>query len=318
MINLLEKNYIMNCKIKNFTNKKDLKLFWDTYQKNYTKYLEIETLPLSQMLYNLSHISILNANSKILELSIGGGKAFENLIKQTPCKIIFGGDLSENMLREANSYLELQLGSNFKNYKNKNINTLILDNEDLSQFDDNYFNTIISNLSIHLVSDPNKMLNEMHRVIDKNNKNSTITVSVWGRPQNNFIFSIIPKHMKLLNFEIPNIRSNYHLSKKSKIIDLVNEFNFNSKSTYKFNISYMEYISYPSGFCSSRDIIHILDSPIYKEIINIPNNKLKEREFINNIIEEADKQFSIYKRLSYEYLIIQLNISKELNIKYSI
>lgn len=85
-----------------------------------------------------------------------------------------------------------------------NITLRLANNEDLSFAKDGEFEVYFSNLSLHLVADPEKMLKEAYRILKKGGR---IGVSVLGRTENSLYMSMWPKIIERHGIEQPKIRS---------------------------------------------------------------------------------------------------------------
>ena len=185
-----------------------------------------------------------------------------------------------------------------KNIEGKRIKELsVLNNEKLSKYKDNYFANVISNFSLHLVENPMNMLNESKRVLDKNNKNSSICFSIQGRPENCKIFSVVPETLKSMNVNIPNTRSFFYLSDKDKIYSLCKEAQFK-------NI-YIDYMTTINNFQNADELLFFLNTPFYSNILL----SLKERqsEVIERIRSNYEKLLVENGRLKFESIIIHLS-----------
>jgi ubiquinone/menaquinone biosynthesis C-methylase UbiE len=268
--------------MKKVMNSTELKLFWDTFQKNYEKNIGLNIHPPYLAMCNISKIT---EKKSILELSVGPGTGLYelcNLLKNKSCQI-YGTDISSNMLDA--SYKRLQNNPNINlfyqdkvvnNNSSLSINLQECDNENLKNFQDDMFDVVISNFSLHLVSSPENMLKESSRVL----KNNGISVfSIWGRPEFSQYFTIIPNVMKKLNIPLPEMRTNFHISKVEKLRQIVMENGYT-----QFNYCYL---FCPFDILKPEDYFYMLDSPNYKPIMDSLSDKEKI-DVLNEISKEVD------------------------------
>lgn len=174
--------------------------------------------------------------------------------------------------------------------KNSNSELIILDNEDLSRFDNNYFDCVFSNYSLHLVANPDKMLLEAKRVL-KNGSFAGFTIP--GRSENSFHFSLIPKLLKKYNVTIPNVRSFHHLSEKDKLYSLIKQVGM--------KVVYLDYSESILDYKTSDDLMFLFDTPFYKELFEKENpNTIKL--IIEDFKKEVDNHLNENKRIKHEGL----------------
>lgn len=104
-----------------------------------------------------------------------------------------------------------------------NIQLINRNAEDLNGIADNSFDAIMSNLVLHLVSDPSKMTSEAHRVLKPG---AIAYFSVLSDFENSSVFSGIPNLMKKYGYVRPNTRSIFHISEDSALKSLFPEDKF--------------------------------------------------------------------------------------------
>eukprot|EP00340_Litonotus_pictus_P005981 CAMPEP_0170530182 /NCGR_PEP_ID=MMETSP0209-20121228/42549_1 /TAXON_ID=665100 ORGANISM="Litonotus pictus, Strain P1" /NCGR_SAMPLE_ID=MMETSP0209 /ASSEMBLY_ACC=CAM_ASM_000301 /LENGTH=182 /DNA_ID=CAMNT_0010823005 /DNA_START=268 /DNA_END=812 /DNA_ORIENTATION=- len=168
-------------------------------------------------------------------------------------------------------------------------NIEIMNNEDLSLFKDGSLRTVISGFSLHLVSNPLQMLKETRRVLDKNNKEASAVFSIWGRPENNFPFTIIPSILKEMGIKLPNERSNFHLSTKDVCLSLCKEAGFE-------NI-FLEYQSYILNYESVKEMDFIFQEPDF--VVFLESLGVEKAEALKSkVLEAYDKEFKEKKRIT--------------------
>jgi ubiquinone/menaquinone biosynthesis C-methylase UbiE len=263
--------------MQNVMSSSQLKTFWDKFQKLYTQRIAINiNLPLVAMC-NLGRIKTNTNINKILELSCGPGVGLEHLINNLKSRQneveIYGGDISENMLQNSfdnlkeNKEINLKFKENFFDNNSKlNVSLSELDNENLSQFSDKTFDVVISNMSLHLVTNPDKMLQESSRVLKDD---GVALFSIWGRPENSPYFTLIPSVMKKLEIPLPENRSNFHLSKIEKLQALIFENGFKT-----FNWTY---INVPFDIYDFEDFSYWFESPNWKDLMEGLNEETVEK-----------------------------------------
>lgn len=253
---------------------KDIIKNWDGFSSDYISHIELNLLPFYFNLTSLIKANRATKNDKILELSVGGGLGFYNLANNTKAQL-YGGDISSEMIKEAKRKIAM-----LPNTSLNHIDLNVIDNEDLSRFNDNYFSSIISNFSLHIVSNPLLMLKETKRTLDSNNSNASAAFTVWGQPKNNFLLTLLPDLFKKHNFPLPNRRSLFHLSKKDVIYDLCKEAGFSNITLEYTSIIYnystvdeFEFYLYNPPFNSlfedlGKDNAEIIKQDYRKEIAN--------------------------------------------------
>lgn len=87
--------------------------------------------------------------------------------------------------------------------------------EDLSMIPDGSVDCYIAPLILHLVENPDKMLKEIRRVLKKG---GVFGCSVWGKKENSPFFTLMSDRYKEFGIETPNVRSNFHLGDKEKLV----------------------------------------------------------------------------------------------------
>jgi ubiquinone/menaquinone biosynthesis C-methylase UbiE len=288
---------------KKIPSTQELKLFWNTFQKDYTKIIEPNMQSLFVLLFNSSNIlnpfnnknQNQNKNKKIiLEPACGGGAGLEymcnELHKRNIEADIYGTDISNNMLDYTFNRLKntdyINIDFIDKDYNNKKIcnNAKInlylkeADNENMP-FEENKFDMIIANLSLHLVSNPDKMLKECKRLL-KPQADSFAYFSIWGRHEYSLPYTVIANNLKKANIELPNERSNFHLSKHEKLRDL---FERNGIKKFKIQTTFIPY-----NFTKGEDFLFMLKNGFNIDDIIKDCTEEKKKEIINNIVKDVD------------------------------
>ena len=322
--------------MKRILTTQELKKSWNKFGLDYINYLE---RCIFTVYVNILNLSKLEGKSKILELACGGGhglrylvgmELFNPLNQLTNTKKIFAGELAENMLIRTYNNLKTDLNNNdkFRNFElnhfnvdevskiishrkefsflfetdaNKTqINLLSLNNENLEVFDENYFDAVISNMSLNLVNDPSKMLKETSRVLNKENKDNLACFSIWGRPERSFFLTLVPNTLKKFEIKVPNIRSNFHLSNEEKLRDLVLSNGFN-----KVKVSYVQLNLNHESF---EDFEYLLEAPTYKELFEEMEEKLRV-EVIKDMRSQYDEVINSWNKcIDMEAFIVRCRI----------
>jgi ubiquinone/menaquinone biosynthesis C-methylase UbiE len=152
----------------------------------------------------------LEADSVVLETACGGGNGLQLLLASTPATQIIGTDFSDTMLDITRS----RLGAG--------VNIQQADNQALP-FEDSSFSHYISNLSLHIVPDPAKMLAEAFRVL---RPGGLCAVSVLGSESSfaDLIMKVIAScRSRVSASEEPKVLS---LTDPSKVLSLISEAGF--------------------------------------------------------------------------------------------
>lgn len=75
--------------------------------------------------------------------------------------------------------------------------------ENLETISNDSFDTYFSSSTLHLVSNPQKMISEAYRILKKNGKAG---FSVWGDSKISKFFTIVPETIKKFGFSIEEER----------------------------------------------------------------------------------------------------------------
>lgn len=270
----------------------DIKEFWEDYGKIYSEMFENHS---QQSLYSLLITMQINDATNIFEMSIGGGKSLPLVcsLKNKHCHFL-ASDISESLLALASKRMELieqDFNGNLQfwdktcfepsdskkfieHFPKSNVSFRLLDNENLVGIPNNTFDAVFSNLSLHLVENPEKMLNETFRVLKPGGRAG---FSVWGRKENSKFFTIVPNVMEKHGLVMTADRSNFHLGDRDKLISMVKACGF-----YDI-ISWYQFSAF--GFTKKEEFEKILFSKGNEEILKlVPKEKKKQIE--KEIIEE--------------------------------
>lgn len=271
----------------------DIKNHWNAFYKIYIDNCEQSFLPFYFNLLSLINIDKAISTDKILELSIGAGLGFYHLINTTDAEL-YGGDFSDKMLEEA----QKRVDSYGDRIKNRKIQISYLNNEDLSIYNDNTFRSVFSNLSLHSVENPLKMLKECYRVLDKTRKDSKCAFSLWGRPENTFFHTVIPNALKKNGIELPNKRTGFHLSEIEKTKALFFEAGFSNVHCAYTNVVF--------NITKFEDFEFILGSPHLTKVLE-NCDKETENNIIKTIKEDFEEEMKIKGSITKEVLIVHAN-----------
>jgi ubiquinone/menaquinone biosynthesis C-methylase UbiE len=285
----------MNKEIK-IKSSDELKTYWNEFENLYSNYLENNLIPIYTIMVNLlkaKHIFRSANDLNILELSIGTGEGLYYLIcmaklNNTSNKRIniHATDIAPNMVESA--YLKLKqidgIGLAYKDIKTeqKFINVFLseADNEKLP-FEDNYFDIVFSNLSLHIVAHTDVMLKECSRVTKANSWNC---FSVWGKKEGSLMFTMFDDTLKKIGVikEESNTRSNFHLGQDDEELEKL----VLSNGYTKINLSHC---FIPLNVREPTDYDFIYDSPSFQSMFTmISNEKIFElKEEIYKIISEV-------------------------------
>lgn len=285
--------------------------FWDVFGSPYSEVFEDSSQPI---LYSLLTCLKISKADKILEESCGGGKSLPVVLsmKKRECEY-WVSDFSENMLTLASKrmeYIERDLVGNLqfwdkscfdptvkKNWQEefpKSRTFLrLLDNENLVGIENETFDIVFSNLSLHLVTHPEKMLDEAFRVVKKGGK---VGFSVWGGKEKSKFFTTVPMVLKKYGVELPNDRSNFHLNEREKVMKMMTEAGFkNVLCWYQF---------FPFNFDEEGEYEKILEGKMNKMLIDSINDEEKRKEARKEILEEFMKPIRNCEPVGLEALIV--------------
>ncbi|EAS06071.1 UbiE/COQ5 methyltransferase (macronuclear) [Tetrahymena thermophila SB210] len=198
----------------------EIEAYWDDFS---SQYINMDN---GSSLFYLSLINMLKIQDRksILEVGAGAGFLFNHTMnfKKHGAQYI-ATDLSEKMLQ----YIlrRLQIEEPFKDgmlIDKYNLRIQKANGEELP-FEDNTFDCYIANLCLQITTDPVKMLKESHRVLQKG---GVAGFSVWGDKEKSQLFTIIPQTLTENGCTYPQIRSNFHLNDREKLIKMVEDAGF--------------------------------------------------------------------------------------------
>lgn len=290
--------------MKKIFNSAELKIFWDSFEKLYSTRINYNFQSVFVNMCNITDLHCDTGKNNILELSIGPGTGLAYLysILNKRKVTIYGTDISTNMLNTSfNNLVNLNgINLNYGSNKVNNDKTDVLinleecDNENLNIFENKKFDILLSNLSLHLVENPDLMLQESSRVLKDD---GVACFSIWGRPENSLNFTIIPNTLKKFGIPLPYERSNFHISNIDKLKDLVLINGFT-----KFNYCYT---TVGLNIKTPDEFLFMIESPNFRSIFSKIEEKLKE-EIIADILLELDKIINVNNQMiSTEIIIIR-------------
>eukprot|EP01017_Pseudomicrothorax_dubius_P025374 TRINITY_DN2739_c0_g1_i1.p1 TRINITY_DN2739_c0_g1~~TRINITY_DN2739_c0_g1_i1.p1 ORF type:complete len:282 (+),score=40.31 TRINITY_DN2739_c0_g1_i1:744-1589(+) len=176
----------------------EIKAQWDAFANLYEKTADVNLFPVALTLINM--INVEEARD-IVEVGCGTGKLSQEILRRRrPDARLTSTDISSEMISKTRARL-LAAGPV------PNLEIREEDNEALVSISDNTTDAYIAALSLHIVSDPEKMLSEAFRILRPGGR---AIFSIWGRPENSPIFNI-PRQV-LAELGIPQKRrDNFHL-----------------------------------------------------------------------------------------------------------
>ncbi|EAR95123.1 UbiE/COQ5 methyltransferase (macronuclear) [Tetrahymena thermophila SB210] len=199
----------------------ELETFWDSFSEKYVT---------QDNSINLFYFSLLNMikfdqRNKILEVGAGGGYLLNHALKyKKPSAEYFATDLSENMLKILCRRMNLQdCLSNQQVSQNLYNLTIQKANGEALQYQDDTFDCYISNLCLQLTSNPELMIKESYRVLQKG---GSAGFSVWGEKDKSLFYTILPSVLSQFGYQEPPIRSNFHLNNREKLIEMMQNAGF--------------------------------------------------------------------------------------------
>jgi len=199
----------------------EVKTNWNAYSGLYSKKYERNLFPFSISLSSMLQL-FEEKPARILEIACGPGSFSRYLSQNLDYKCdITALDISEEMVTIAKTfYTKYPLLPNVK------VSYEVGNAEDLANFSDESFDAYIANLCIHITPNPQKMLQELKRVLKKGKR---FGLSVLGPEEEVTFLSTVPLVRKELEEEIPalkplkDMRSTFHLGKREDLIKLVEE-----------------------------------------------------------------------------------------------
>ncbi|GAM19396.1 hypothetical protein SAMD00019534_025710 [Acytostelium subglobosum LB1] len=212
------------------TTTQEIQKKWDRFSSTFQYNFEPQTLPTAHVLVANLRLNIRNlpVPRAVLEVACGAGSGTKFCLdSKHPNTHLTAIDLSHDMLSLAKARLNVpqETGEDTQ----RHIKLLQANAEELP-FADGAFDRYFSNYCLHLVLNPNVMLSECYRVLEKG---GIATFSVWGRPQNSNTFTIIKKVLDELGFcqpsqpsDAPAPRTPFHLNDIELLKSMAKEAGF--------------------------------------------------------------------------------------------
>jgi len=197
---------------------KELEQKWDEFSNNFARFYEPNTLPVCFLL--ISNLGLTTnydgrpTPKAILEVACGGGAGTEMCLNlKKPETSLDTCDISSEMI--ALTKKRLGMKQEDTTIPDKKFSITQCDAEKLP-YADNSFDSYFANFCLHLVADPDNMLAEAYRVLEKD---GIAAWSVWGRPENSNQFTILKKVATDLGIEMTlgPVRSAFHLNDTNKL-----------------------------------------------------------------------------------------------------
>ncbi|EAR83259.1 UbiE/COQ5 methyltransferase (macronuclear) [Tetrahymena thermophila SB210] len=224
----------------------EIEAYWNQFSQNYVNmYNGSSTFYLS--LINM--LQIQNRNC-ILEVGAGSGFLFHHTMnyKKSEAKYV-ATDLSENMLQYILMRLNIKEAFKDKYFISSYNLTIEKANGEELPFLDGTFDCYIANLCLQITNDPAKMLKESYRVLQKG---GVAGFSVQGDKEKSSLFTIISDILTEYGCLNTQIRSNFHLNNRQKLIQMMEEAGFTNI------ICWDQFSPY---HIQIEDMLNYLDSP---------------------------------------------------------
>jgi ubiquinone/menaquinone biosynthesis C-methylase UbiE len=292
---------------------------WNNFSFGYSDYLSRNFEALGIHMANLINIDKMGPGSKILELGCGDGTLAANLalMKAEDCELI-ACDLVPNMCRlTASRFDKLQeavktgkvLGARRLIFKRLSqdevaewpvqkcrqwpelkVSLYEANNEDLTPIfpNSNSVDGIIACLSLHIVNDPKKMLDEMFRVSKSQSK---IGLTVWGSKQHAYFITLADEAaQKFRNKPLPPKSEGFvppkdlwHLSDRDQLATLIKSSGFDDVIISEQQVHFLELAEAQRDLYIRRNVLDFAedDSPEYHAAvawIKSEQNRLMNQE----------------------------------------
>ncbi len=166
----------------------------DEVRDNYTKvawfYDLWSLLTESKAAKKVIEIADIKNGESILEVAVGTGLVFKEILKRNPDGINKGIDISKSMLSRAKKRMSKLIGNNYK---------LEIGNAYNIPFDDNSFDLVINNFMIDLIpeKDFRKILSEFYRVIKPSGR-AVVSTMAFGQKRYNKVWHLIARKFPVL------------------------------------------------------------------------------------------------------------------------
>eukprot|EP00357_Protocruzia_adherens_P007379 CAMPEP_0115005868 /NCGR_PEP_ID=MMETSP0216-20121206/20142_1 /TAXON_ID=223996 /ORGANISM="Protocruzia adherens, Strain Boccale" /LENGTH=280 /DNA_ID=CAMNT_0002372305 /DNA_START=61 /DNA_END=903 /DNA_ORIENTATION=+ len=266
----------------------DVRAAWDAFSEAY----ELSSQPWTNLTdVELQYMSRLDSAKSVCVAGAGpglGGLQIRQKVSQD-CKVVVG-DLSPEMVKLA-ELLFTKSGYSINN-EESNTKVQVMDNQNLPVESDSC-DRYVANLSIMLVPEPMKQLQEAYRVLQEG---GLAVISTWGRPEFSTFFTLPGKVFKSMKIEKPAERSLFHLGQEVEMQAKFKEAGFRKVFTYYNTLRQTVYEH-------AKEYTNMLQtSPEFR----ITLKKLGERaeEFLNLLQEECQNLMDSGELLTFDNLVV--------------
>jgi ubiquinone/menaquinone biosynthesis C-methylase UbiE len=246
----------------------DRQKFWNDFAPSYGM-LETAGLP---SLITLGNMLQIQRSQKILEVGSATGELTFHFLKT---------------LKHAQSYTSIDFSQIMndiaarKKSETFGLNPLIQhkfitgDAEDLSFIEDESFDTYISGMCLHTVSDPNKMVKEAMRLLTKGGR---IGVTALVTVEKNFLMSLFMKKFEEFGVKLPTLA----ISERDQLISMFKDHGF------EVDFVWLDKIVFP-GF-GEEDMDALLDSFIIRKFYHSHDEETRKRIRVS-ILREFEENY---------------------------
>jgi ubiquinone/menaquinone biosynthesis C-methylase UbiE len=251
-----------------------IKETWNNFSHDYVETMEQVTTLIYE---NILPLAKIESASKILEVGCGAGNGIRILCSIKPQNSsITACDISESMLSIAQS----------RNFPDTTF--LLANNEDLP-FQNNSYDRYIANLSLHIVENPIKMIEEAFRVLQPG---GVALFSSVGKPRREDFRSFI--NQALITAGAPAKRSiNLAISDDESLMKILKDAGFSRVLTFYSNACI------PAT--TVDEVVEILGKNYSVENIKAINPELHKR-VLETMREESAKIFESGQLITFDYL----------------
>ncbi|KAL4450403.1 hypothetical protein ABPG74_009109 [Tetrahymena malaccensis] len=235
--------------------------FWDSYSEEYTTY------DCGASVFYLSLLNMLKIEKRksILEVGAGAGFLYNHTLNRKSAQAKYTAtDLSEKMLFQM--FKRLKMEGDFKKGLFSQKNNLVIEkaNGESLSYADGSFDCYIANLCLQLTTNPDKMVQESYRVLDKG---GVVGFTVWGLEQKS-VWTIIPDILTELGIQMPEQRSHFHLSDKTQLIKMMEDAGYTNVITWtQFS---------PYSYTCDEDILKFLELSYNVSILQLAGDRQEE------------------------------------------
>jgi len=266
----------------------ELRASWDSFSADY----ELKYQPWTNLTdVELQYMSRLESAKSVVVPGAGPGLGGLQIRQKVSadCKVVVG-DLSPEMVKLSE---ETFIKSGYEvNSPDSMTVVQVMDNQELP-VESGSCDRYIANLSIMLVPEPMKQLQEAYRVLQKG---GLAVLSTWGRPEFSTFFTLPKKVMTTLGIELPPARSNFHLGNSEEMKVKLKEVGFSKSFTYYNTIR-------QSIFEDADEYVQMLTaSANFRATLAKIGDKAEE--FKKALKEEAQKIIDSGDLLSFDHLVV--------------